>query len=371
MLGLLIAIAVLGGMKALQIKDLIAAGEDQQQPPTSVTSATVSEKDWETAIRSIGTLEAAEGVMVTADTPGRVMALRFDGGETVKAGDLLVEQDTSTEIAELNAAEANLKLARSNLDRTSRLYESKVVSRADFDAATSQLSAARAQVENIRSGIGKKRIKAPFDGRLGLRLVDVGQDLAPGVSIVSLQNIDPMRINFSLPQQELSRIAIGYPTRVKTSAVPGKVFDGKITAIDTQIDDSTRTLRVQAQIDNADADSEKPALLPGMFASVEVVMPDTRQVLLIPQTSVSFATYGDSVFIIEDGEEENKDKKVARQQFVQLGERRGDFVEVLDGLKPGQLVASNGVFKLRNGATVQINDEDKPEPSEEPDPDNA
>ncbi len=371
-LGLVIVIAVLGGTKALQIGDLIAAGEDQKPPPTSITSAEAGESDWETTIRAIGTLEAAQGVIITADTPGRVTALRFDGGEVVKKGDLLVEQDTSTERAELDAAKANLQLAQSDLERSQRLFESKTVSRADFDSATSQLNSAKAQVQTIRSNIAKKRIVAPFDGRLGLRLVNVGQDLTQGVSIVSLQNIDTMRVNFSLPQQQLANIEIGYPARITSSSVPGRKFDGKITAIDTQIDNGTRTVRVQARIDNPEGQSKesakRPALLPGMFASVQVVMPDARQVLTIPQTSVSFATYGDSVFIIEKGDDDNQ---VARQQFVQLGERRGDFVEVIDGLKAGQTVASNGVFKLRNGATVMIDNEGKPEPKLDPNPDNA
>jgi len=366
--GLLVVVGVLGGVKALQIKDLIAAGEDMVPPPTSVASATAEQTDWETALAAIGTLEAAQGVVITADQGGRVMSLLFDGGETVKAGDVLVEQDVSTEMTQLSSAESDLKLAQSNLDRVTRLFKSKVVSQSDLDTAQSQFSLAEAQVSNISSSIAKKRIVAPFDGRLGLRLVDIGQDLNQGLPIVSLQSIDPMRVNFSLPQQALASVRNGFAVRVTANAVPDVVFDGQITAIDTQIDDATRTVRLQATLDVPDANSGETRLLPGMFANVEVVLPGTKPVLMIPLAAVSFATYGDSVFIIEPGENE---QQVARQQFVQLGERRGDFVAVTKGLEAGQTVASDGVFKLRNGAAVMLNNDGKPAPSLEPTPDNA
>ena len=367
-LGLLVLIGVLAGVKTLQIKDLIAAGAAATMPPTAVTAIDVQAADWETTVSAIGTLEAAQGVVITADLSGRVSQLFFDGGERVAAGDVLVQQETSTEDAQLSAADSDLALAKSNLDRISRLYRSKVVSRSEYDAARSQASAAQAQLDNITASLSKKKITAPFDGRLGLRLVDIGQDLSQGVAIVSLQAFDPMRVNFSLPQKALASVTDGLEVRVSTDAVPGRLFSGSITAINTEIDSSTRTVRTQATLNvKADDGSASPVLLPGMYANVEVVLPTTRPVLIVPLTSVSFATYGDSVFILENNE---KDELVARQQFVQLGERRGDFVEVIKGLEQGQTVANDGVFKLRTGAVVTVN-EGGSEPSIAPQPDNS
>ena len=377
-LGVLVVVGTLGGLKALQITDLIAAGDAQQMPPTAITSATARTAEWEVTLEGIGTMEAARGVTVTADLPGRVTALYFDGGETVEAGEVLLEQDTSTEDAQLRAAESSLALARSSLDRVERLSRSNAVSRSELDSASATFENAQAQVDDIRTSIDKKRIVAPFAGRLGLRQVDIGQDLAQGVPIVSLQDSDPMRVNVSLPQQVLGRVAEGQPVRVTTDAVPGRTFDGRITAIDTEIDPSTRTVRVQAELENPEVEGGKPALLPGMFASVEVVLPDTKPVLMVPLTAVSFATFGDSVFVLEESDGADVERGgapagqlAARQQFVQLGERRGDFVEVLKGLEPGQQLAGDGVFKLRNGAAVVINDDGAQEPSLDPAPDNA
>ena len=377
-LGVLVIVGVLGGLKAMQIGDLIAAGEAQQMPPTAVTSAVVENADWEVTLEGIGTMEAARGVTITADLPGRVTELYFDGGETVEAGEVLLEQDTSTELAQLRAAESSLALARSTLDRNRRLRRSNAVSQSDLDAASAQAEAAEAEVDNIRTSLAKKRIVAPFGGRLGLRQVDIGQDLSQGVPIVSLQDTDPMRVNVSLPQQALGRLAEGQAVRVTTDAVPGRTFDGEITAIDTEISSSTRTVRVQAELENPETDEGRPALLPGMFANVEVVLPERKPVLMVPLTAVSFATFGDSVFVLEESDGANVERGgapagqlAARQQFVQLGERRGDFVEVLKGLEPGQRLAGDGVFKLRNGAAVVINDDGARDPSLAPSPDNA
>lgn len=368
LLGLCLIVGVLAALKTFQIKELIAAGEGMSQPPTAVTAISVERANWETTLRAIGTLEAAQGVVITADLPGRVSKLYFDGGELITKGSLLLEQETSTEDAQLAAADSDLDLAQSNLDRVSRLYRSRVVSRAEFDSAQSQASAAQAQVENITAALTKKRITAPFDGRLGLRLVDIGQDLSQGVAIVSLQALDPMRVNFSMPQKALAHIKDGLEVRVTSNAVANRVFDGSITAINTEIDAQTRTVRAQATLNvKAEDGSSIPTLLPGMFASVEVVLPDEKEVLMIPISAVNFATFGDSVFVLENNE---NDQLSARQQFVQLGERRGDFVEVTKGLEEGQNLANDGVFKLRNGATVVVK-ENGSEPSLNPQPDNS
>lgn len=376
---LLLILGGLGGMKTLQIRELIAAGEEQQIPPTAVTSVIAGDDEWETTLSGIGTLEAAQGVTITADLPGRVTKLFFDGGEQIEAGEILLEQDTSSEVAMLRAAESSLSLAQSNLDRTSRLKRTNVVSQSELDKASAEAEGAEAQVENLRTSLAKKRIVAPFAGRLGLREVDIGQDLAQGVPIVSLQAVDPMRVNVSLPQQALSRISLGQAVRVTTDAVPDVVFDGEVTAIDTEIDPATRTVRVQAELANSVTDDERgPALLPGMFARVDVVLPDMKPVLTVPLTAVSFATYGDSVFIIEESDGASVERGGAaegqlavRQQFVQLGERRGDFVDVTKGLAAGETVAADGVFKLRNGAAISLSEEGAPERSLDPEPANS
>jgi len=368
-LGLIVVFAALALVKFDQIKSMIAAGETMRPPPTAVTAIDVQRVSWESSLQTIGTLEAAQGVVITADLSGRVTRLYFDGGELVETGDLLLEQDVSTESTQLSAAESDLVLAQNNLDRVERLFKSNVVSLSEIDAARSQASLAKAQVDNINSSLDKKQISAPFSGRLGLRLVDIGQDLSQGVSIVSLQAFDPMRVNFSLPQKALATVRSGLEVRVTTTAVPDKTFVGKITAIDTEIDSNTRTVRAQATLDGKadNADGQLPDLLPGMFANVEVVLPVERELLMIPLTAVSFATFGDSVFILEENDES---QLIAQQQFVQLGERRGDFVEVRKGLEASQTIANDGVFKLRTGAPVIVN-EDGTEPELKPQPDNA
>lgn len=368
---IVLSVALAFGIYSTKISVFETMGEADAAggfPPSTITAIEVQKSDWETTFAAIGTLEASQGVMITADLPGRVSQLAFDGGERVSAGDLLLEQESSTEDAQLSAAQSDLELAQSNLNRVSKLWRSRVVSRSELDAATSQASAAQAQVDNINASLAKKQIIAPFDGRLGLRLVDIGQDLSQGVPIVSLQAFDPMRVNFSLPQRALAKIAQGLPVRVTSNAVPDREFEGLITAINTEVDASTRTVRVQATLDvKADSNESLPDLLPGMFVSVEVVLPDTKPVLMVPLTAISFSTSGDSVFVIEANED---DKQIAQQQFVQLGERRGDFVEITKGVDEGSLVANEGVFKLRNGAPVNIVDGSS-EPSLTPQPDNA
>ncbi len=366
--GLLLLIGALGGIKGLQIGALIAAGEEMRPPPTTVASATVEAVEWENSINAIGTLEAGQGIMITAEAPGRVERLRFNGGESVRAGDILVQQDVSSERSQLGQAQSALNLANSNFKRVSRLYNNKVLSRSEFDAAQSQQRSAQAQLDGIQVAIDKKQIVAPFSGRLGLSLVDVGQDVSAGVSIVSLQAVDPMLVNFSLPQQALAKVASGFPIRLTTDAAPDQSFDGKINAINTQIDSVTRSVLVQATLDSLGDSAAQSGLLPGMYSRVEVLLPEKSPVITVPATAVSFATYGDSVFVLEEADGGGL---TARQQFVQLGERRGDFVAVTKGLEAGQRVVSEGVFKLRNGASVVLNEEGKIEPSMTPKPDNT
>jgi membrane fusion protein (multidrug efflux system) len=391
-LGLLIVVAALVGVKALQIKTLIDAGKTAVLPPVSVSSYDVKADEWGNTLASIGSLEAAKGLIITADLSGRISKINFDAGSQVKAGDLLVEQDTSAEKAQLRSVQASAALAKNNLSRINELYRKKVASKAEFDNAQSAYRSAIANADNIRATIEKKSIRAPFDGSLGIRLVNLGQTINTGESVVSLQATNQMFVNFFLPQQLLSKVKPGLTVNVTSDAVPGEVFSGKINAIDPSINVSTRSIKIQALLGNPEG-----TLLTGMFVSLEVLLPDAKSVLLIPITAIQYATFGDSVFIIEEkkiekkkvesikGEEKTgvvattvdtpndklkveppQKQLVARQQFVKLGEARGDFVSIDKGLEVGQTVASAGVFKLRNGSGVVINNSIVPEYSLEP-----
>ncbi len=354
---LILAVVVIAGplalVKTAQIKKMIAAGQAAAaaMPPTTVTAAGAQSQSWENSLPATGSLLAVQGVTVGAEVPGKVVQIAFEAGAAVKAGDLLVQLDTTTEAAQLRAAEATAALAKANLQRARDLRENNTNSEAELDAADAQAKQADAQVEAIRAVIAKKTIRAPFDGRLGLRLVNLGQILREGDPISTLQTLDPIYVNFSLPQQRISQIAPGAVVHVTSDAAPGESFEGKITAISPEVDTSTRNIRVQATITNR---GEK--LRPGMFANVEVMLPTRTEALAIPATAVLYAPYGDSVFVIEEKKDEQSGKvqQVLRQQFIRLGAARGDFVNVVDGLKPGEQVVTAGVFKLRGGMPVVI-----------------
>lgn len=354
---LILLAAVIGGIKALQIERMAAQGS-QAPPPETVTAAEAGKETWEAVLGAIGSLEAVQGVTVTAELPGKVVKIAFESGAKAEAGQLLVQQDASTEEAQLNAAEAAAALARVNWERLKELFSRKIVSKSEYDHAEAQYKQAAAQVENIRALTAKKSIRAPFGGRLGIRLVDLGQFLSAGQEIVPLQSLHPIHVNFLLPQQELEWLKSGLPVRLTTDALPGRVILGEITAINPQVDPVTRSIRIQATVENLQEE-----LRPGMFVNVEVVLPAENEVLAIPATAVLYAPYSDSVFVVEVGKREGSDQpvKVLRQQFVRLGERRGDFVSVVSGLKEGEVVASTGVFKLRNGQEVVVDNTLAPE----------
>lgn len=363
----LVAVAgLLGGIKAVQISDLIQAGASMVPPPTSVSTSDVVTQEWESTLHSVGTLESVQGVMVSADIPGRVTDISFIAGTYVEKGEKLLQQDISSEQAQLRAAQANVELAKANLQRAQELFQKKVSSQADLDTAQARYKEAVAQADSIQTAIAKKTIVAPFSGRLGIRQVNVGQDLASGAAIVSLQAVDPMYVNFALPQRHIAKLSSGLSVRLRADAMPSTVFTGTVTAINPEVDPSTRNVQVQATLDNHGGQ-----LLPGMFANVEVVMPEREQVLAVPTTAVAYATYGDSVFVTEEKENEDGTKyPVATQYFVQLGRTRGDFVAIKKGLQENQSVVVSGVFKLQNGAPVTVNNDTKPNFSLAPSPEN-
>jgi membrane fusion protein (multidrug efflux system) len=344
-------VGLLGGIKGLQIDRMIAHGKQAVPPPEAVTTAVASLQTWESLLPAVGSLAAVQGVTVTAELTGKVVQIAFTPGSLVKAGDLLVKQDTSSEEAQLRSAEAAAALAKLNVERLGKLLAERTIAQSQFDSAEAGYKQAVAQADNIRASIAKKTIRAPFAGRLGIRLVNLGQVINEGEAIVSLQSLDPIYVNFSLPQQQLSSIKPGLAVRVTSDALPGEVVQGRITAINPQVDAATRNIRVQATVANAEE-----RLRPGMYVSVAVVLPGREQVLAIPATAVLYAPYSDSVFIVEEPPDPDPGRpvKVVRQQLAQLGEKHGDFVAVRSGLKEGDTVVSTGVFKLRNGQTVTV-----------------
>jgi membrane fusion protein (multidrug efflux system) len=349
--GLLVVVAILAVIKYLQIGTMIAQGKQMVPPPETVTSAGVTQESWETVLTAVGSLDAVQGVTITAEVTGKVARIAFEPGSRVAAGDLLVQQDISEENARLRSAEATAKLAQINFDRSQKLLPEKVISQSDYDNNRAKLTQALAEVDNIKAVIAKKTIRAPFAGRLGIRMINLGQVINDGQAIVTLQSLDPIFADFLLPQQQLAQIQEGFEVRVTTDALPGKVMTGKITAINPEVDAATRNIRVQATLANPDE-----RLRPGMYANVAVVLPHKEAVLAIPATAVLYAPYSDSVFVIEAAK--GKDGKPAgqtvRQQFVRLGEKRGDFIAVTSGLKADETVVSTGVFKLRNGQSVVV-----------------
>ena len=365
-IGVVILAVTLGGIKALQINQMIA--QQRQVMPETVTTAVAHTEAWESLLTSVASLVAVQGVMVSAEVAGKVVHIDFEPGTMVNAGDLLVQQDVDAEKAQLRSAEATVALTKLSFERARKLLSQKTSSQAEYDNADAQYKQAVAQADNIRAVIAKKTIRAPFTGVLGIRLVNLGQILSAGDAIVSLQSLDPIYVNFSLPQQQLSQIRPGLTVRVKTDALPGEVIEGKITAINPQVETATRNVMVQATVANT-----RHRLRPGMFANATVVLPEQDTVLVIPATAVLNAPYSDSVFIVENDQNDKSSSpaKIVRQQFVRLGERRGDFVAVTSGVKQGETVVSTGVFKLRNGQAVAVDNTLAPEFKIAPTPKNT
>lgn len=357
-------VVVLAGIKFIQIKTMIDAGKAAVVPPESVSSAEVQKVEWAPVHSAIGTLVALRGVTLGAELTGTVREIDFENGAAVKKGQVLVRFDTSSEEAQLASAKADAVLAKQNLERAVRLRNSAVNTQSDLEAAQARDSQARAAVVNLQTQINKKVIHAPFDGRVGIRAVELGQVVAPGAAIVTLQTVSPILVEFQLPQQALAHIQVGQEIALKVDVFPKDTWKGTVTVVNPEIDPNTRTVRIRATLPNEDG-----RLTPGMFANVDVLSNAKDQVLIIPSTSVVYAPYGDSVYVIEKAKDgPNQGKLIARQQFVRLGDRRGDFVAVTSGLQAGQTLVSNGAFKLRNGQTVVVNNEIAPTPELNPKP---
>jgi membrane fusion protein (multidrug efflux system) len=364
--GLVVVLGVLVGVKAGQIVTMVKAGEAMVPPPETVTTAKIEAMEWQSSQAAIGSLVALQGVTLAAELPGTVREIAFESGTSVKRGTVLVRLDTSAEEAQLASAKAEAELARLNLERARQLRKGEANSQADLDAAVARAAQADAIVRNLQATIAKKTIRAPFDGRIGIRQVDLGQVIAAGAPIASLQSVTPMHADFWLPQQALADLRSGQHARLRTDPFPGEQWDGEITTINPEVDPATRNVRVRATFPNRDG-----RLRPGMFATVQVLSEEKRQVLVAPATAVIFQPYGDSVFTVEETKDPSgKPTTIARQKFVRTGERRGDLVAIAEGLKAGETVVSSGAFKLRNGAPVAVDNSLAPRAELAPKPQN-
>ena len=363
-IGVLIVLVVLGGLaavKTLQIKTMIAAGASFAPPPETVASAVAQAEKWPETIPAVGSVNAAQGVTVAPEIAGTVSEITFESGTTVKQGDLLVELDTTTEAAQLRAAEAQVDWAKVSAERLRKLSADKTVSQSELDQAEASLKQATANADNIRAIIDKKTIRAPFAGRLGIRLVNLGERLDAGKGIVSLQSLSPLFVDFSLPQQELARLQTGLKVSAVFDTYPDQVFEGELTVISPDLDAVTRSVRLRAKFKNADE-----RLRAGMFVRVSVVLPEAKPVLAIPATAILSAPFGDAVFVIT-----GSTNLVVQQKFIRTGRMHGDFISVESGLKAGDRVVSDGIFKLRNGMSVEENNETTPKASQNPNPPNS
>ncbi|HEU4384085.1 MAG TPA: efflux RND transporter periplasmic adaptor subunit [Anaeromyxobacteraceae bacterium] len=371
--GLLLVVGTLGAVKAAQIGSMIKAGKSFVPAPESVATAKVEAVEWAATRAAVATLVAIRGVTLSAELPGTVREIGFQSGTFVRKGSPLVKLDTSAEEAQLASAAAEASLARINLERAQALRRAESNTQADLDTAEARAKQADAAVQNLQATVAKKTIRAPFDGRIAIRQVELGQVLSPGTPIASLQSVSPIHAEFWVPQQALAQLRLRQRVTMRVDIFPGSSWEGEVTTINPEVDVATRNVRARATFENADG-----RLQPGMFANVEVVSSEKRQALVVPVTAVIYAPYGDSVFVLErkgDGAAQGKEDaaakgkedaakgkadgpaqgEVARQRSVRLGERRGDFVEVLTGLTGGETVVSGGAFKLRNGMAVAVN----------------
>jgi len=357
-------LAALGFIKFRQFQAAAGQAAAFQPPPEAVTTIVAREEEWPVNLSAIGTTAPVQGVTVSADLPGIVDRIRFESGRAVREGDVLVELDTRQERAQLAAAEAERDLARVNFERMEGLVVDGAISRADYDQAAAKRKQTEARVGEIRAAIERKTIRAPFPGILGIRHVHLGQYLSAGDPVVPLQSRDPIYVNFGVPQQDAGQLRAGGRVRVTADDLPGVALTGRITAIDSIVDENTRNVKVQATLANRNG-----RLRPGMFVQVEAAVGASRSVIALPASAISYAPYGDSVFVVTDmTNSTGATYRGVRQQFVKLGSTRGDQMAVLSGVNPGEEVATSGLFKLRNGAAVQVNNAVVPANSPAPKP---
>ncbi len=364
---MVLLIVALGSSKYFQIRAAMAEFAAFQPPPEAVTTVVASAEEWPSTLRAIGSVVAVQGVTVSADLPGIVERISFESGSSVRRGDLLLQLDTSQEKAQLAAAESAWKLAQVNLARMSGLRQKGVSSQAELDQMQAQAEQAEARTGEIRATIERKRIRAPFDGVLGIRQVNLGQYLNGGDPVVSLQALDPIFVDFAVPQQDVGRLAIDHEVSLSAEGLEATTASGRIDALDSVVDEATRNVRVRARFSNS-----QRRLRPGMFVEAQVALGAVQRSVTLPTSAINYAPYGDSVYVVEEMVAPNgQSYRGVRQQVVKLGPSRGDQVAVLSGLEPGEEIVTSGVFKLRPGAAVLVNNEVLPSNSATPDPEDS
>ena len=333
-------------------------------PPTAVTTTVAEKSQWQPTLETIGTVTAINGVTISTDLAGIVSKIAFESGSQVKAGDLLVQLNTDQEQAQLAQAEAQRDWTQITLTRNQELVAKKTVSQSDYDSATAQFHQAQATVDQFKALIARKTLRAPFAGVVGIRQINLGQYLNTGDAVVTLQSFDPIYVNFSLPQQNLSQLTVGQSVEINMDAYGDKVFPGKVTAINSLVDQNSRNVQIQATLPNSETQ-----LRPGMYAKVKVVLPEAQEVVAIPSSSIHYAPYGDSVFIVSELKSDaGKTFKGVKEQFVKLGQSRGDLTAIVSGLKPGDEVVTSGVFRLRSGEAIIVNNKATPGSETSPTP---
>jgi membrane fusion protein (multidrug efflux system) len=363
----IVVVAGLGFFKYRQIQTAIAMGSSFAPPPDAVTTVVAKSENWPSTLNVIGTTAAIQGVTVSADLPGTVSKINFESGQSVHAGDVLVELDTREERAQLAAAESDRDLAKINYERDQQLVKEGVVPRMQSDTSSAQQKSTEAKVGEIKATIQRKTIRAPFSGVLGIRQINLGQYLAAGAAIVSLQALNPIYVNFGVPQQQATLVKTGSILELTSDDVPGVEFKGRVTAIDSVVNEATRNLQVQATLPNP---GDK--LRPGMFVQVQLGLGSSQTVIPLPASAINYAPYGDSVFVVTDLKDpKGNTYRGVRQQFVKVQGSRGDQVGVISGVTPGEEIVSSGVFKLRNGAAVQVNNKIQPPNNPKPKPEDS
>lgn len=354
---LLLVVAVIGGIAYYKYEQWLGMSEmtAEGQPPATVATAQVNEETWQPTLNSVGSLVAVNDVFVTNEVPGIVADIKFQSGQRVEKGDVLLQIDDDVDRAQLTGLEADMQLAQVQFDRAAKLVKERTVSQSEYDEAKARLESAKANLASSRAQMVKKRIRSPFSGLIGIRQVDLGEYLAAGAEIAPLQSLDPIYADYTLPERYLADILVGQTIELRVQAYPDETYTGEIQALNPGINPGTRSIHIRAVLDNPEG-----LLRPGMFAEVHTLLPQRDNVLTLPQQAIIYAPYGDSVFLVV----EKDDQKVVQRRQVETGEVRNGRVEITEGLDTGDEVVSAGQVKLRNDQPIQIDNSIELEPDD-------